>query len=312
MEDAAKKKYIFIINPTAGNHKATELKDEIVQKFESLGILEKCLIRFTERPLHAMQLAREYAGLYGGDAIIYACGGDGTVNEVVNGIIGTDAVLSVIPSGTGNDFVKTLFSNQNKHEIIADILNYELGKIDSATLDGRTFVNISSLGFDTIVGDRAKQMVSKAKFLGGFAYFLAIFICLFQKNYSHMKYHFESENIKGEPVHYDGEMDFVLAAIANGRHYGGMFNPCPDADLRDGFLDICLVGRLNPFKILIMIPSYIKGTHTGNAAAKMFKIKKGYIENPKENLLVNCDGESFTKKRVDFEIIPDSIHVACY
>lgn len=127
-----------------------------------------------------------------------------------------------------------------------------------------------------------------------------------------MKYHFESENIKGEPVHYDGEMDFVLAAIANGRHYGGMFNPCPDADLRDGFLDICLVGRLNPFKILIMIPSYIKGTHTGNAAAKMFKIKKGYIENPKENLLVNCDGESFTKKRVDFEIIPDSIHVACY
>ncbi len=312
MENPDQKTFIFIMNPTAGKHQSLELKDEILKRFESLGNLQNCIVRFTERPLHATELAKEYALRYGSGAIIYACGGDGTINEVANGIIGTEAVMSVIPAGTGNDFVKTLYSNRDPHFVIENILNYQIKKIDSATLDGRTFVNVSSLGFDTIVGDRAKKMVAKAKFLGGGAYFLAIFVCLFGKNYSRLKYRFETVDEQGKAIVYEKEQDFVLAAIANAEYYGGLFHPCPMADMSDGYIDICIIDRLSIPKILSMIPKYIKGTHINEKVATLYKVKSGTMEGVGEKLLVNCDGESFVKDQVDLMVFPDSINVAYY
>jgi len=305
-------KFIFILNPTAGKHKALELKESIAKKFNEIGRLQQCVFHFTERPMHAMELAREYADRFGENAIIYACGGDGTINEVANGIIGTNAILSVIPAGTGNDFVKTLYSKYDTEYIIDNILNYKIKKIDSATLDGRTFVNVSSLGFDTIVGDKAKKIVAKAKFLGSGAYFIAIFVCLFGKNYSRMKYHFETIDEQGKAQIYENEQDFVLAALANAQYYGGLFHPCPMADLSDGYLDICIVDRISPLKILAMIPKYIKGTHVGEPVATFYKVKSGIIEGVGEKLLVNCDGESFIREKIELEIYPGSLTVAYY
>lgn len=312
MGKSEKKRFIFIMNPTAGKHQSLELKEKIINEFEQKGISDQCIVRFTERPLHATELAREYALLYGNDAIIYACGGDGTINEVANGIVGTDAIMSVIPAGTGNDFVKSLYSNRNTAYIIDNILNYQIKRIDTATLNGRTFVNISSLGFDTIVGDKAKRIVAKAKFLGGGAYFLAIFVCLFGKNYSRMKYHFETVDEQNNEIIYENEVDFVLAAIANAQYYGGLFHPCPMADMSDGYIDICIVDRLSSLKILSMIPKYIKGTHLNESVVTLYKVKKGVIEGVGEDLLVNCDGESFVKNRVELQVFPNSLNVAYY
>jgi len=300
------------MNPTAGKHQSVELKEKVNKKFESEGKLDQCIVRFTERPLHATEMTREYALLYGNDAIIYACGGDGTVNEVANGIIGTDAILSVVPSGTGNDFVKTPYSNIDPSYVIENIFNYNIKKIDTATLDGRTFVNISSLGFDTVVGDTGKRMVAKAKFLGGFAYFIAIFVCLFRKNYWHMKYHFETVDSEGKEIIYDKEQDYVLAAIANGQYYGSIYHPCPTADLSDGYLDVCIVGRLKIWKIIAMIPKYIKGTHLNESVVTLLKVKRGTIEGSGEKLLVNCDGESYVTEKVVLETFPGSMNLAYY
>lgn len=312
MENSDQKNFIFILNPTAGRHKALELKEIITKKFNEIGRLQQCVFHFTERPMHAMELAREYAARFGENAIIYACGGDGTINEVANGIIGTDSILSVIPAGTGNDFVKTLYSKYDPEYVIDNILNYKIKKIDSATLDGRTFVNVSSLGFDTIVGDKAKKIVAKAKFLGRGAYFIAIFVCLFGKNYSRMKYHFETIEEQGKEQIYENEQDFVLAALANAQYYGGLFHPCPMADLSDGYLDICIVDRISPLKILAMIPKYIKGTHISEPVATFYKVKSGIIEGVGEKLLVNCDGESFVREKIELEIYPGSLTVAYY
>jgi YegS/Rv2252/BmrU family lipid kinase len=312
LENTDQKTFIFIMNPTAGKHQSLELKEVILKQFETQGNSQDCIVRFTERPLHATEMAREYALLYGNSAIIYACGGDGTINEVANGIIGTEAIMSVIPAGTGNDFVKTLYSNRDPGFIIGNILNYKLKKIDSATLDGRTFVNVSSLGFDTIVGDRAKRMVAKAKFLGGSAYFVAIFVCLFGKNYSRMKYRFDTVDDQGNGIVCEKEQDFVLAAIANGEYYGGLFHPCPMAEMSDGYIDICIVDRLSIPKILSMIPKYIKGTHIKEKVVTLYKVKSGIMEAVGEKLLVNCDGESFVKDRVELAVFPASINVAYY
>ncbi len=312
MEDAENRQFIFIMNPTAGKHQSVELKEKIASKFAALGKSDQCTVRFTERPLHATELAGEYARLYGEKAIIYACGGDGTVNEVSNGIVGTDATMSVLPAGTGNDFVKSLYSSLDPEYVIENILNYKLKTIDSGKLDGRTFVNISSLGFDTIVGDRAKQLVAKARFLGGFSYFIAVFLCLFGKNYSRMRYRFETADEQGGDAVAEGDVEFVLAAIANGQYYGSVFHPCPTADLSDGLADVLIVDRLPPLKILPMIPKYMKGNVINEPIAHLYKVKKGTMEGIGEKLLVNCDGESYVAERVEFEMVPSSIRVAYY
>jgi YegS/Rv2252/BmrU family lipid kinase len=311
-ETSRDKMFIFILNPTAGKHKALELKDEIYSKFEKANMSDRCIFTFTQRPLHATELARHFSDKYGEDAIIFACGGDGTINEVLNGLIGSKSILSVIPAGTGNDFVKSINTMKNSQQIIENIFNYKVRRIDCANLSGRIFINVSSLGFDTMVGDRAKKLVSKAKFLGGLSYFIAIFLCLFGKNYSKMKYRLTCVDENGAPAEYEKEVEFVLAAIANGKGYGGMFLPCPMAVLDDGFLDVCVIDRLSPLKILSMVPRYIKGTHTTHPAAHFFKVTSGHIEGVGEELLVNCDGESFVKDAVDFEIMPGAVEIAYY
>ncbi|MHB8961933.1 MAG: diacylglycerol/lipid kinase family protein [Saccharofermentanales bacterium] len=305
-------KYIFILNPTAGKHKSLELKEAILQRFRQENHEDMCIFLFTEKPLHATQIAREQAQLYGNKAIIYACGGDGTVNEVLNGIIGSEAVMSVIPAGTGNDFIKSLYSTRQSSEIISRIFDYKIKKIDAAMLDETYFVNVSSLGFDTIVGDRAKKMVARAKFLGGSAYFLAIFVCLFGKNYSKMNYTFSCVDEAGTESTVSGSKEFVLAAIANGSYYGGMFNPCPGADLSDGLIDVCIVDRISIPEILKMIPKYIKGTHITHPAVHMLKVTGGYMEADGEKLLVNCDGESFVEDNVHLKVVPGAVTVAYY
>lgn len=304
--------YIFILNPTAGKHRSLELKDEILKRFQRADLADRCSFLFTEKPLHATQLAREQAQKYGNKAIIYACGGDGTVNEVLNGIIGSDAIMSVIPAGTGNDFIKSLYSTRQTSQVIERIFDFKVKKIDSAMLDDTYFVNVSSLGFDTIVGDRAKKMVAKAKFLGGSAYFLAIFVCLFGKNYSKMKYTFDCVDEAGIPSTISGTKEFVLAAIANGAYYGGMFNPCPGADLSDGLIDVCIVDRISIPEILKMIPKYIKGTHISHPAVHMLKVTGGFMEADGEKLLVNCDGESFVEENVRLKVVPGSVTAAYY
>ena len=147
-------RYIFILNPTAGKHKAIDLMGKISEKFKSLQMSDKCEFKLTERPEHAKELAREYALKYGANAIIFACGGDGTVNEVLNGMIGTESIFSVIPGGTGNDFIKSSYTILDAEKIIEHILDYKIMRIDTAKIGQKYFVNVASLGFDTIVGDK--------------------------------------------------------------------------------------------------------------------------------------------------------------
>ncbi|NCU25437.1 diacylglycerol kinase family lipid kinase [Candidatus Nomurabacteria bacterium] len=305
-------KFIFILNPTAGQRKALELKEQLQKRFEDEGLQSNCIFAFTERPLHATELARSFAEEYGERAIIFACGGDGTVNEVANGLAGSASLLSVIPAGTGNDFIKSLFSTSGSSEIIGRLFEYSVKKIDMANIDGRYFVNVASLGFDTIVGDKAKRMVAKVRFLGGTSYFLAIFVCLFGKNYSKVRYTLRCVNSEGKETEISERKEFVLSALANGGYYGGMFHPCPYAKLDDGLIDVCIVDRISIPQILSMIPKYIKGTHTEHKAVHIYKVISGHMEGDGEELLVNCDGESFNKKSIDFGILPSAISVAYY
>ena len=301
---------VFILNPTAGRHLYAEVQARIRSApWKS----DRDEIHLTERPGHATDLARDAAQRLGADALVFACGGDGTVNEVVNGLVGTPAALGVLPIGTGNDFVKSLYRERSAFAILDRLPEALFRRIDVGRMNGRCFVNVASLGFDTEVGNYAKRMVARRPWLGGFSYLLAVFACLSGNRVFHMECELEGEDPDGRPVSFRGARDFTLAAVCNGGYYGGGFHPAPGASLEDGLLDVCLVDRKTVPQILGLVPKYRNGTHLdGRPGIHMVRTRSGVFRKRELPLNLNCDGESGEADEIVFEILPGALTLACY
>ena len=292
-------KHIFIINPKAGKGKATELIPFIYEFFKDKS--EEFIIRLTEYPGHATEIAKEYS--VSGDCRIYSVGGDGTVNEVVNGIAGTQSSLGVIPAGSGNDFIRSIANPSDIQADIRDItirtINGEDKYIDLAKVNDKYFINISSIGFDADVVFNADKFKKVPGITGSMAYVISIIYTVLRKKISKVKLRIDDREMK---------LNLLLAAIANGRFYGGGMLAAPEAKIDDGLFDICLVGEASRFMILRLFPMYIKGQHGKLAEVEFLRGKKILIES-EEELSLNIDGEIFSSSKIDFEIIEKGIKV---
>lgn len=177
--------------------------------------------------------------------IVY--GGDGTLNEAANGIIcadaGKKALLSVVPTGTGNDFIRSL-PEKNK-----------IKTVDAITYNGRYAVNIINFGFDSNVV--VKTAAYKKIFPGSAAYIAGVVDTLCKKIGESWEIEIEDELGNSEKM--DGE--FTMALAANGQYYGGGFHSAPLADLSDGLLDFIAVKKVSRLTFIKLIGDYKKGIH---------------------------------------------------
>ncbi|MGI6334830.1 MAG: diacylglycerol/lipid kinase family protein [Saccharofermentanales bacterium] len=305
--------HAFIVNPKAGRFYDTGLMDRIEEYFSlnrSSGRTAEIIL--TDSNGHARSLAAELAGRYGGRLLAVACGGDGTANEVANGIVGTDAAMSVFPIGTSNDFAKTALSTIEPGKLVDRLGDLCVRPIDVIKVDDRICLNITSLGFDTKVLNLSIAITAKCRWIGPLAYHLAIVLAIFGSRQYPMYYRMEAVTVSGQSVIIEGNADFVLAALCNGRYYGNGFNPAPHAEIDDGRLDFCLVDSLPLYRILPLIPKYKKGLHLGDPAIHTWQVTKGTIEARSGRLLGNIDGEPFEKEVINFEIIPGGLNFAFY
>jgi YegS/Rv2252/BmrU family lipid kinase len=286
-------KHLFIINPKAGKEKALQLIPEIEKEFKNTN--EEFIIEITERAGHATELVRKYVNRE--NYRVYAVGGDGTLNEVLNGMINSESCLGVIPSGSGNDFIRSLYKGKLPKNIIRDTINGDIKPIDLAKVDDRYFINISSIGIDAEVVNNAKS-IKRCPFISGkIAYILSAIITIFMYKYRDIQLTIDSKEIN---------IKNTLLALANGRYYGGGMKVAPDADLQDGLFDICAIEKLSRAKMFILFPKLIKGEHHQIEEVTFYKGKKVTI-NSKEEVTVNIDGEIVKRKNVTFEIIPRGV-----
>lgn len=288
-------KHIFIINPAAGKGRSLELIPFIQKCFEDKP--EHCIIRVTEYPGHATEIAREYCSVE--ICRVYSVGGDGTVNEIVNGMAGSDSSLGVIPTGSGNDFLRSIQPEYEIKEMIRQIIAAEDKYIDLARVNDKYFINISSIGFDAQVVFNAKKFKRIPLIPGRLAYLFSILYTVFQKRVYNI-----TMDIDGKRQN----RTILLAAVANGRYYGGGMLPAPEAQLNDGLLDVCLVEQVSRVKILSFFPKYINGTHGEMREVSFHRGRKITVESDK-NICLNIDGEIFIEKIIEFEIIKDGIRI---
>lgn len=284
---------LFIVNPTAGKGKAKTL----VPLIENECIRGKVdyVIKYTAAPGDGTSVA--VWGANAGFKRIVAVGGDGTVNEVLNGIAGTSVALGVIPGGSGNDFIRSINKHREMEKILDDNINGKIVKSDIGICNGKYFINVASSGFDAQVV--METINAKKIFSGSLAYIVALIKTIFMYKGSKM-------SIKIDEVQFDDNT--LLVAVANGRYYGGGMLPAPKAQIDDGYFNICHIKQVGKLKMLVLFPKFIKGKHENIKEVSMFKGRKIRIEANVE-LPVNVDGETFYSRQIEFEIIQDGINI---
>lgn len=302
------KHYLFIVNPHAGRKHMKNLAEIIDSAFLRHGLPDKYSIVMTDRGGHAIDIAAAFADKFGEQGIAVACGGDGTINEVAQALYGSKTALAVLPIGTANDFVKTVYPGKSLEQILDGLFEPVIRTIDCFYVDERICVNIMSLGFDTKVQKAAGKLLKRHRWLGSASYPFAIIQSLFGTRDYDMHYKFTAVDDEGQEKEVEASSRYILAAVCNARYYGGGYNPAPAASIEDGLLDLCLVDSLNLIKILGLIGKYKKGQHLGHPAIHYYRVKSGQAEAEGKSLLLgNIDGEQFEKDRLSFEIRPSAL-----
>ena len=242
--------HLFIINPAAGSRDRTAEYSETIHKLcRDRGLDYE--IRVSTAPGECTRIAREYAEK-GGELRVYACGGDGTLNEVVCGVAGFgNAAVTVYSGGSGNDFAK-LFDDPKAFYDLERLLDAEEVTFDLINCNGDYSLNICSVGLDARIGTGVSRY-KRIPLLHGFrAYAVSTVVNVVRGIAEHYAVEVNGERIEDE---------FTFICVCNGRFYGGGFNPVPEADPTDGKLDVLLVKKVSRLQVPMIIGKYKAGRY---------------------------------------------------
>lgn len=289
-------RYLFFINPTAGKGKLQQSVIEDIKKYFSQS-KDEYKIHITTGVGDAEETARKEAQT-GEEITMFACGGEGTEYEVLNGIIGYDNVtLGVIPCGSANDFLKC-FPDKEIFLNIEKQISGSIERMDVIKADDRYCLNGCSAGMDAMVG-RDMTIFKNWPFVSGpMAYNLALVKTFFSKIGVKMKISLDN----GECF----EKNCLFAVVANGPCYGGGYFAAPKAVPNDGKLDFTSVDTISRFKILRFLPLYKSGRHSHLDCCHLTNCSSMEFTSEKP-IPINLDGEIVVKKHMRFDIIKNAV-----
>ena len=289
-------KHLFILNPAAGKYDRT---GEYTQKIRSIcdpkGLNYEILV--SKAPGDCTTIAQAAAAT-GEDLRIYACGGDGTLNEVVNGAAGyANAAVTNFPGGSGNDFIRN-FSEPAAFSDLNRLLDAEVADFDLIRCGDHYSINICSMGLDARIGTTMSRYKRLPLVSGHGAYLLSTGVNLIKP----LAQHFTVE-VDGQRF----EDDLTMICIANGSWYGGGFHPVPEARLDDGLLDVLLVKKISRLKVASAIGLYKAGKYKElPELVSSYRCKKVRILCHRKSE-INLDGELLMEQDAIFEVVPKAI-----
>lgn len=295
-----KVEHIFVINPAAGASDPTKMIKDAVSKSKCAAASQ---IYCTKGPGDATEFVANKCAQATGPIRFYACGGDGTLNEVVNGAVNfPNASVGVYPCGSGNDFVK-YYGGTAGFLDIDDLTQGEEHPIDLILANGKYCINVFDFGFDTAVLKTMEKVKTKKMFSGKRAYFAGVARALFYSMKTPCK------------VTVDGELicdDYaLLCTVANGTYVGSSFMCAPRSENDDGLLEVCLVKPFSRLTFFKLIKYYTLGEHLDNPLFKDYIIyrraKKIDIEGGGEFNFA-LDGELVGQSRVKVEVVENAIN----
>lgn len=297
------RKMLFILSSKAGKTEFDINEKDIEKIYNKKDFEENVQIIRTSYKDHATDAAKAFIEKYKNyKKTIIVGGGDGSLNEICNVVYENDlenTSLGLIPMGTGNDFSKN-FSYKNFK--VESLLNLKEKKIDLIKVNDKVGINVLSLGFDTVVLEKAYEYLDKNPSLGKKAYFFGVIKALKYLSYQNLSLTLYDKNYREIKL----EDEFLLSAICNGGYYGSGFNPAPSARIDDGILNLVYAKKLPSLLLPSLIIRYKHGLLENSKYLDEIKVKKGQIKSD-EKILANIDGEIFENKIINFEIIENCL-----
>lgn len=298
-------KHVFIINPTAGKVNRTKEIREQIHKLTTADPVEVYLTRCVGDAERRARLIAES----GDEVRIYACGGDGTANEVLTGIAGySNCSLGIIPIGSGNDFVRC-FEPKSREEFldVEAMVNGEDKAIDLMECQGKYSMNVFSVGFDCAVAKNVDRFKKLPFVSGSLAYKISIVYCLFSKRKHAVKIYLDGKEFSGA----DYKNTTLLAVAANGKYYGGGIKAAPLSVIDDGLMDFVHANTLSVLKFISIVGKYTKGLHLNNPKMPFitFKRCKKIKFEAEAPIDVNFDGEIFRMTNPEITLLPKALRI---
>jgi YegS/Rv2252/BmrU family lipid kinase len=295
----------LIVNPAAGAGKTAKRWPRILQ------FLKKTGMRFehdlTEAPGHAIELAK--AAVSKGYKLIVPVGGDGTINEVVNGLYETgslkDVALAIIGTGTGGDYIRTLGVPRDCFAACERLLHPQETKVDLGMIEHgegnekkhRLFTNFAGLGFDAEVvratTKNFKKLGSVPSYLAGL---LTTLVCYRNRELT-IKTGGKVENLR-----------VCTIIMSNGKYGGGSMFIAPQADLRDGLFDVVIIGDVSKPDLLVSLPHVYKGTHLTHPKITLKRVREIEIQS-RTRIALQADGELIGEAPARFTVLPSALTV---
>ena len=277
----ARKQFTFVVHGARADR--AELKQTVSWVRDRGHAVEVCITwNAGDAEVYAARAADR------GTDVVIACGGDGTLNEVVNGLDGRETPLGVVPLGTANDFARQTGIPEDADHAMDVILRRKPVRIDTASMNGRRFLNVSTGG----VGAEATQQTpadAKAAF-GPLAYAITAVRMLAGNQNRHATFHSAGFNL---------DVDYLAFAVGSGRETGGGTMMTPDASVTDGLLDVCVIEAMSRRDFAVLSLSVKRGEHLGLPGVHYVQLPWLKVTST-EPLTVNLDGEGVQSQTCDY------------
>ena len=301
--------YRIIVNPMAGKGHAAKVVPDVKKLLDEYQI--KYDLIYTERPWHASELTKQAARER--VDVVVAMGGDGTANEVLNGLMEAKKMhdhcpaMGVICVGRGNDFgygANIPHGLEAGCKVLADGFKkkIDVGHVSVDGQEGRYFGNGIGIGFDAVVGFEAAKM----KRLGGFlGYAVAAFKVLFL--------YYKAPTVEIKFNSHKLIQPSLMVSVMNGRRMGGGFYMAPTSLANDGLFDLCIAGEAGHLRVLSLIFHFMKGTQVGKKCIQMEQASHLTVTAMKGTLPAHADGETlcFEGKHLELTLLSNQIEILC-
>lgn len=290
------RRYAIIVNLTAGDGRCRKLWKDVEGYLRNNGVSFTPF--FTEQPGHATLLACQ--AVEQGYEVVVSMGGDGTLNEVVNGLYGKNCTLGLIPAGSGNDFGRTFgLKSGDVRSACELLLTGKEKKIDIGIAeDKKYFINVAGAGFDAEVGQMA-NLWGKKYFPGQLAYVASILRQLISFNPQDLSIALDGQDYSSKAW---------LVAVGNAQYFGAGLQVAPGAVVDDGLFDVCIIRETSKLELLRVLPSVSKGEHVKHPAVSIHRAKVVSIEGSRK-LVCQADGEIIGNLPVTFRIADEQLSV---
>jgi len=295
-------RFVIIANPTAGRRDCAAYARKIARLLQAGGAESR--VAFTARRGDAERIAREALGVTpdgdGARLCVVACGGDGTIQEVVNAMApeaGGESLLGLAPAGRCNDFASALGIRYDAEQVAGVLLAGKTRPVDVGKVNGRYFCTVAALGFDAAVSRFVNDM--RMPLRGTIAYVYGVLRVL-------LVYRCVAVRVVCDDDTFDGPR--FLVASANTASYGGQMRIAPTASPFDGELDLCVVSVLSRFRVVRLLRRVIRGEHAGLAEVSLVRTRSVRIES-EERQEIWADGELVGETPAVIEVVPGVVRV---